>query len=220
MNVTVNGVDIFYEVRGHGPAVVMVHGNSEDHHTFDSTADILQEHYTLYMPDSRGHGLSGKVDEFHYADMADDVADFIDAMGLDKPMLIGFSDGGIIGLMVAYDHPGKISNLVACGPNSKPEALGGWFGFMCRHSRKMKNEPKVRMMLEEPHMKAEELGRIDIPTLILTGSRDCIDRKDIDFIASSIPGAKKIVVKGEGHGTYIENSDKLANIVLKEFGTE
>lgn len=220
MRILANGIDVYYEVRGQGPAMVMVHGNSEDHRFFDSCASVLEKHFTLYLPDSRGHGQSSPVEEFHYNDMAEDVACFIGALSLDKPILVGFSDGGIIGLTLAFTHPGILSRLVVCGANTRPETLGGFFGFRCRHSRKLRKDPKVIMMLEEPHITAEQLGSISVPTLVLAGGKDCIDPKDTDFIAASIPGSKKIIVKGEGHGTYIKGSTKLADIIMSEFGIQ
>ena len=83
MKITVNNVELFYEVAGSGTPLVMVHGNGEDHTVFDKAAELLSQHFTCYLLDSRGHGSSQKVSEFHYDDMAEDVYQFIQALHLE-----------------------------------------------------------------------------------------------------------------------------------------
>lgn len=77
MELHVNGVKLYYRVSGHGPAVILVHGNGEDHSVFDETAAPLSCDYTVYALDSRGHGKSTAVETLGYQNMADDVASFI-----------------------------------------------------------------------------------------------------------------------------------------------
>ena len=83
MYITVNNVRLYYEVTGSGAPLVMVHGNGETHEIFDRAVPLLAEHFTCYLLDSRGHGLSQKVEEYHYEDMAEDVFQFIQALGLE-----------------------------------------------------------------------------------------------------------------------------------------
>lgn len=66
MFIKVNGVRLFYEKMGSGPAMIMVHGNEEDHRIFDNASDLLKKHYTLYLVDSRGHGQSDRVQAYFY----------------------------------------------------------------------------------------------------------------------------------------------------------
>ena len=71
MELHVNGVKLYYRVSGHGPAVILVHGNGEDHSIFDETAALLSCDYTVYALDSRGHGKSSAVETLGYQNMAD-----------------------------------------------------------------------------------------------------------------------------------------------------
>ena len=97
-------------VIGKGRPIVLVHGNGEDHHLFDTEIRQLAEAgFTVYAPDSRGHGKSTLVSdepvtEYHYADMAEDIYQFIKELGLKKPALYGHSDGGIIALLLEINH--------------------------------------------------------------------------------------------------------------------
>ena len=127
MRVTTNGVSIYYEVRGKkGPALIMLHGNGEDHTIFDRAVDYLEQALTVYLVDTRGHGESSPVREYHYQDMVDDLSEFIRKLKLERPAVCGFSDGAIVGLMFASQNPGVLSHLIACGANTSPETLGGF----------------------------------------------------------------------------------------------
>ena len=70
------------------------------------------------------------------------------------------------------------------------------------------------VMLREPHISAEHLAAIQARTLVVAGSRDIIRETDTRFIASTIPGAKLLILPGEDHGSYIDHSEKIAHIIL------
>lgn len=220
MRVYVNGVEINVEKEGNGPSLVLLHGNGEDHTIFDRAVFHLSKHFTVYLPDSRGHGGSSPVDEYHYDDMAEDMYQLIRELRLERPVFCGYSDGGIVGLLLASRHPGLLSRLVVCGANTDPSMLKGLFMFRCRHSKALSSDPKVRMMLEEPHITADDLSRIDVPTTVVAGSRDAVRKEDTEFIASSIKGAEMLILRGETHGSYIEDGGKLARIVMDACGVE
>ena len=63
MYITVNNMNLYYEVVGSGTPLVMIHGNGESHDIFDKAVEVLSKHYTCYLPDSRGHGKSQQVTE-------------------------------------------------------------------------------------------------------------------------------------------------------------
>ena len=158
MRITTNGVSLYYEVEGSGPALILLHGNGEDHTIFDRASEYLRQMFTLYLVDSRGHGQSSPVHEYHYQDMVDDLAEFIRKLKLDCPAVCGFSDGAIVGLMFASQHPGVLSRLIACGANTRPETLKGLRMALDRLGDPESKDPKVRMMLTEPDITAEELA--------------------------------------------------------------
>lgn len=216
MFVHVNGVRIYYRVTGQGPAVILVHGNGEDHTIFDETAALLSRNYTVYALDSRGHGKSSDVEKLGYQDMASDVVSFIEKMNLVKPAYCGFSDGGILGLLIACQNPGLLSGMVLCGANAYPEGMKRrWLRFFSMVSR-FDKDPKIRMMLKEPQITEEELERIELPVLMLAGECDMIAEDHTRFIASKIKGSRLVIVPGENHGSYIVHSRKLYYLV-KEF---
>jgi pimeloyl-ACP methyl ester carboxylesterase len=209
----VNHVDLFYETAGQGRPVVLIHGNGEDHTIFDRTVQILEKRFTCYLPDSRGHGKSRWTGEFHYRDMAEDLIQFLERLNLHDAAVVGFSDGGIIGLM-ASARTDRITSLVACGANTRPEGLRGLYLTGMRILHFFGRSPLMRLMIREPDIDDEELARIHADTLIVAGQHDLIRKSETDHIAAKIPGAKKVILSGERHGSYIVHSEKLAGIIL------
>ena len=123
MNVQVNGVILYYEKQGSGPPLVLLHGNGEDGRIFDRTAEVLAPHYTVYTIDSRCHGKSSRNVPLSYDLMAADVLAFSKALKLEKPVICGFSDGGIVALLAAIRAPELPGVLIACGANTTPAGL-------------------------------------------------------------------------------------------------
>ncbi len=220
MRVTANGVSIYYEVMGEGPALVLLHGNGEDHRIFDRASYYLRQRFTLYLVDSRGHGESSPVNEYHYQDMVDDLAVFIRKMKLERPAILGFSDGAIVGLMFASQHPDKLSHLFACGANTRPETLKGLSMARLRRGPMEKKDPKVRMMLTEPNITAEDLARIEVPVTVVAGSRDCVDRRDTEFIANSVRNGKIVIMQRCDHSSYIVHNTRIVDPVFTELGID
>ena len=221
MRVTTNGVSIYYEVRGKkGPALIMLHGNGEDHRIFDRAVDYLEQVFTVYLVDTRGHGESSPVREYHYQDMVDDLSEFIRKLKLERPAVCGFSDGAIVGLMFASQNPGVLSHLIACGANTRPETLGGFRMTLDRMGDLSKKDPLLRLMLTEPDITKEDLSRIDVPVTVVAGSRDCVRRNDTEFIANSIPGAELVIMKRADHSNYIAHSTRIVDVIFRAMGVD
>ena len=97
----------------------LLHGNEEDHRIFDEAIELLKKHYTVYAVDSRGHGQSDKVLEYHYLDMAKDIQEMIEQLELKDISLMGSSDGAIIGLLIGSLYPKLVDHLILAGVNVK-----------------------------------------------------------------------------------------------------
>lgn len=212
----INNVTISYEVTGQGAPMLFVHGNGEDHTIFDKTVNLLRDHFTCYLVDSRGHGKSSRVSEFHYRDMAMDMVLFLDELHLENVTFVGFSDGGIIGLMAA-GMTQRISTLITCGANMRPEGLKAFFSLPMRILNVFKKDPLLELMIEEPDLTDEELRKIKADTLIVAGQHDLIRRKETDHIARTVPRAKELIVPGQTHTSYVVHSEKLGKIILQYF---
>lgn len=213
---TLSDTTLYYEVSGTGAPLLLLHGNGEDHTIFTELCAALSQDFTVYAIDSRGHGKSIPIKEFHYTDMAEDIVQFIRALGLDRPMVYGFSDGGIIALLLAIEHPESVSRVVVSGANARPSGLKRLPHLSFLFSYIKTRDPLTKLMLHEPKITAEMLRQIEAPTLVIAGSRDLIRPRHTKWIAASIPGAKLLILPGETHSSYVVNSTKLAP-VLREY---
>lgn len=217
--VEVNGVCLHYARAGKGRPVVLVHGNAEDHHLFDTEIEQLVEAgYEVYAPDSRGHGANEPMDEYHYVEMAEDIYQFIRAMGLERPALYGHSDGGILALMLEIRHPGTLGVMAVSGTNLSPEGIDP--GFIAEYTALNEKEPDplVTLMLTEPHIAPETLRGITIPVLVTAGDNDLILRRETDRIVENLPDAELVIVEGADHGSYIVDSRVMGEMLIDFFG--
>lgn len=209
MYIHINRQILFYEKTGEGRPLLLLHGNGEDHTIFDVLAPLLARTHTVYAIDSRGHGASNPTDEYSYPDMADDIAQLITSLEIESPALYGFSDGGIIDLLLALQAPGLVSRLVISGANLHPNGMKRTFLHKIRQHYKKSGSPLERMMLEEPDIDPASLAQIQIPVLVLAGEHDIIKPSHTKLIAKKLPDAQLAIIPGEDHGSYIIHSDKL-----------
>ncbi len=213
--VHVNGVCLHYLVAGEGKPVVLVHGNGESHRLFETQiSQLTKQGYRVYAPDSRGHGANEPLTVYHYADMAEDMYQFIRALGLDRPALYGHSDGGIIGLMLEISHPGTLSKLAISGTNLSPEGLQPSFLAECAAINAGSPDPLITLMLSEPHIDPQALNQITIPVLVTAGENDLVLLSETQKIVSSLPRGQMVIVENADHGSYIDHSDIMGNILL------
>ena len=214
--IEVNGTSLHYAVAGEGRPVVLLHGNGEDHHLFDTEIRQLAEAgYRVYAPDSRGHGRSAPETEYHYAVMAEDIFQFIRALGLEKPALYGHSDGGIIALMLETGHPGTLGIMAVSGTNLSPEGLIPSFIEEFTELNRKAPDPLVTLMLTEPEIDPASLSAIRIPVLVTVGENDLIRREETDRLVSGLPDSTLAVVDGADHGSYIADSEVMGELLIR-----
>lgn len=209
MYIQLNSQIICYEKTGEGSPVILIHGNKGDHHTFDALIDTMNRDHTVYAMDSRGYGESATPKEYHYKDMAEDVINLINALDIEKPYLVGFSDGGIIALLVAIKASRLLSGIVCCGANLTPDGINRRDLKEMKKEYKKTGDPKTLMMLEEPNITESQLRTITVPAMIIAGENDCIKEKESQRIASNIPHAQLQILPDENHFSYIVGTDKL-----------
>ena len=217
-SVFVNGFFLHYLEAGRGEPVVLVHGNGEDHTMFQTEiAQLTAAGYRVYALDSRGHGANEPVKEYHYADMAEDVYAFIQALGLTRPAYYGHSDGGILGLLLSIRHPGVLSRMAVSGANLSPDGLQESFLQEYGEKNRLCPQPLFDLMLTEPHIDPEELKKIEIPVLVTAGEHDLVLQRETEKIASSLPNSSLIILPGENHESYIAGSETMGKLLIDFF---
>jgi pimeloyl-ACP methyl ester carboxylesterase len=204
---------IYYLEIGSGPPLVFLHGNGEDHRIFMELAATLKDSFTLYLIDSRNHGSSISASAYSYFACAEDMIGLLDSLGLQNTFLFGFSDGGIIGLMIAIERPRLLSGLIIAGANLNPQGLKK----SCRQAINRDYDAYHRssdlLMLKEPNIKKEELMTISIPTLVLAGEHDVVHRAHTYSIARHLPHSKLLILKDCDHANYICHTSRLDDVI-------
>ena len=105
--VQTNGLRLYVETRGMGIPIILIHGGLETCRMWDPAIPSLSMNYETITPDSRGHGRSDNpTGQFSYPLMAADMVQLIQALGLDRPYVAGYSDGGQVALEMAIAYPG------------------------------------------------------------------------------------------------------------------
>jgi pimeloyl-ACP methyl ester carboxylesterase len=225
--VEINGVKLYYETFGHGlPAVVVLHGGLGSIVDMHNQIRALAERRTVVAIDSRGHGRSSDgAAPLSYGLMADDTFKLLKPLGLEPVDIVGFSDGGIIGLDLAMHHPALIRRLVAIGANFNPDGLvdsqapdtlsGSHIPAPAQKEELNTLRHKVTTMWHtEPNYTLHDLAMIKAPTLIIAGERDVVRRQHTDALANAIPGARKVIIKDSTHEVLVEKPGSVDELIL------
>ncbi len=215
MNIEVNDIDIYYEVYGEGKPIILLHGNSETHEIFDRLIERLENNYKVYAIDSRCHGKSEKTEEISYDLMAVDMIEFIKKLKIDKPIVYGFSDGGIIGLLVAIKQPKLLSKLIISGANLNPNGMSKSMLIRSKIGYFITRNKLFKMMIKEPNISRKDLEKIEIPTYVLAGEKDVIMEEHTRLIAENIKNSKLEIIPKENHSSYVVHSEKIYDIIKK-----
>ena len=215
MLVKANNINIYYEVYGQGSPIILLHGNQETHKIFDKLIERLQINHTVYALDSRCHGKSDNPKDISYNLMAEDTIAFIKELKISKPTFYGFSDGGIIGLLIAIKEPELLSNLIVSGANINPDVFTTLDLILTKFFYFFTRSKFIKMMLYEPNISLEDLRKISIPVHVLAGEKDIIKLEHTKLIADNIKNSTLEIIKDENHGSYIIHSDKIYEIIKK-----
>lgn len=215
MYIQLEGQVLYYEIEGEGTPMILLHGNGEDHTIFDKLVEAWKDTYKMYLIDSRGHGLSATPEVYHYHEMAADVVRFIQALDIERPIILGFSDGGIQALMIGIFHSNLVSELIVCGANTNPYGLSRLERWAIKKEYKRTKDMRRLLMLGEPDITDDDLRQISAPTIVVAGGHDCIMRSHTEHIANTIPNAQLIILQDDDHSGYIVHSDKLSKVLMK-----
>ncbi len=221
--IATGGARIYYETYGSGPPVLVLHGGFgilESMH--NQITDLAHDHLVI-APDSRGHGRSTDgPGPLHYSQMADDMIALMDHLHIARADIVGWSDGGVIGLDMAMRYPNRVGRLAIFGANYDAAGLVDLEPIppqsplyrdvrnVYRHFSPTPDHWPVfaakveAMWAGEPHYSLADLARIRGPVLVMAGEHDMIRRQHTDALARAIPGAREIIFPGADHMAPLE----------------
>lgn len=219
-------LDMYYETYGSGEPLFLLHGNGGNIQTFYKQIDDLSKHFKVIAIDTRAQGNSKDftTENFTYELFAHDLKNLADHLNLKKASIIGWSDGGIIGLIYAVKYPESINKLIAIGANTNPNGVSqkdiddmktGLKKEITETPENINSIRLLRLMIEEPNLTKNDLSKIKCPTLIVAGERDIILPEHTRNIAKSIPKAKLKIVKDATHSLIQEKPKEFNAFAIK-----
>jgi pimeloyl-ACP methyl ester carboxylesterase len=217
----VNGVTMYYEVHGNGQPLLLLHGGTGS--IPDKWIPFLTPHFRVIAPEQMGHGRTADLVDrpFHYHDMAEDTVELLRRLEIESAVVVGYSDGGIIGLDMAIHHPEHVTKLAVTGANARFDGYTSenqeWVRSFDPTSQPVSEQyaqlspdgaahwPVILerlkpMWASEPSFTNEELQRIQAPTLLVVGDHDIVTPEHAVEMFRTIPRAQLFVVPRAGHG--------------------
>jgi len=226
MDISLNFIE-----KGTGDILILLHGNGESNKYFIHQIDFFSSRYKVIAIDTRGHGESLRGDApFTLDQFAEDLHNFMLEQKIRKANILGFSDGGNIALLFALKYPDYVSKLILNGANLNPEGVKRIYQLPIilaykllvkiadRNPKAIKNAEMLGLMVNEPNIDPDCLKNLSIPTLVIAGTNDMIKQEHTKLIASKIPNAKLIFIKGTHIIAYQKPSEfnKAVNLFLQE----
>lgn len=233
-------VKIHYKVYGQGDPLLLLHGSLESMRDWSRQIPMFSRAYKVIAIDNRGHGMSTFTDrKMDYALLSEDVLAVMNDLKIDSANIVGFGDGGIIGLYLAINHPEKVRKLVAIGANYKVDTTAV-YGEILKKVRqwddeKMKqyiqanfeNYPNYAllsqftqrmktMLLTEPNLTIGNLQEIKCPTLFMAGDHDIIKLSHTNEMFENVKQGYLCIIPGARHYPQKEKP-QLVNSTIMDF---
>lgn len=228
------GLKMYYEIHGNGEPLIIIHGNGGGLTAMKNQIDYFKQNYQVVVMDCRGRGRSelGR-DSLTYEVLADDISNLLDYLKLDSAFVLGYSDGGIVGLLLVMNHPEKVKKMAIFGTNIQPDSTA-LHSESIKHVHKKRLEAEAmiakgdvtenwiierqryRLMEFQPNIKPESLNGIKSPVLVMSCEGDDIKQEHTRLIHQNIPGSQLIIFPGEDHKMIFSNP-KLFNSTVTGF---
>lgn len=214
----IHGHEIDYAVRGTGPTLVFLHGGGDSgEHSFARQLDVFAEHHHIIAPDQVGQGRTPEVPgPLSYTAMTEDTAALLRLRKLTHVDVVGFSDGGILALMLAIRHPDLVRRLVISGVNIAPEGLRPEDLEDLRVNQNSKpstiDEKLAHLWFTSPtdsELNLQLLATIKQPVMVISGDRDAITLEHTLKIFQALPDAELCILPGTDHSTFSRRSEWL-----------
>ncbi|MDB5481006.1 MAG: alpha/beta hydrolase fold [Caulobacteraceae bacterium] len=238
--VTHDGAEVHFATYGAGTPVILLHGGLANSEYWGNQVPALTAAgHEVILIDSRGHGRSSRDGRpFTYELMASDVVAVMDALRVPRAAVVGWSDGAIIGLVLAMKNPDRLTRVFAFAANMDPGGVRpdvltnptfSRFGTEAARSyARLSPTPGGydafakavgRMWDTEPNYAAADLARIATPVAIVDGDHDEAIRRDhTEYLARMIPGAKLIILPGVSHFAMLQDPAQFNAAVLAFLG--
>jgi pimeloyl-ACP methyl ester carboxylesterase len=244
--ININDKNIYYEEYGHGTPLLLLSGGGINRsiRDFGKCIPELSKHYRVIAPDTPGQGRSEQVDDLSYALSTDFISKLIDSLKLDSCYVMGWSDGGIVSLLLADKRADKVRKIIAVGANNgtrgfavpegfpvdsiRPPALEyfassnqkdiEWYNTLTpkKDWRKVVNNLNNTVYAKE-YFPVSVYKSINIPVMILIGDRDMISIEHGLEMYRLIKNSQYCVLPNATHEVFAERPDLITKIAIEFF---
>ena len=237
-------LSMYYELRGAGQPLLLLHGGSETiNESFCEQLGPFAEHHLVIAPEQQGHGHTKDIDApLDYVVMAENTAQLLQQLKLKDVDIVGWSDGGILGLLLAARHPQLVRRLAVTGASFHPireaavpkvaaEVVSwdpktdseGRDNYARRFADAVTHYPIFIEKIKDlwmHHPTEDELGpkileQIQAPTLVIDGDRDSARLEHTIALYRYLPNAQLLIVPCTGHDTLGTHPEWLNPIILR-----
>jgi pimeloyl-ACP methyl ester carboxylesterase len=243
--VTIFNTKIYYEEYGHGAPLLLLSGGglSRSIKDFENCISGLAKHYRVIAPDSPGQGRSEQPDTLTYEVLLEFTSRLIDSLKLDSVYVLGWSDGGITGILLAEKRPDKVRKVIAVGANNglrgalppdipidsvypmtldyfeknNKELIEGYTNMLPRDWRRQVTVLNSMWYQKESYFSDSIYGRIDIPVMIVLGDRDEMIVEHGLKMHRLIKGSQFCVLPNTTHEVFAERPDLINKIAIDFF---
>jgi pimeloyl-ACP methyl ester carboxylesterase len=239
-----NGLKLYYEEYGNGEPLLLIHGGLGSINDFENNINELSKHFHLIAVDSRGYGRSNNpLDSLSYDLLTDDMIGLLNHLKIDSTNILGFSDGGIIGLNMASKYPDRVIRVVASGANYLLEGIdivdfannlmtpdnvktnNFWIPFREKYNQLNPNPEKFdfhiqhakKMWLTEIYIPEDRFKKIKQPVLLIFGDHDTVKLEHGLQMFRLLPEktAQLCILPGGGHLVFLEEYEIINNLIVK-----
>ena len=231
------GARIWYASYGVGSPVILLHGGLANSDYFGNQVEpLLRAGHRVILIDSRGHGRSSRDDRpYTYELMASDVIAVMDSLNIKRAAIVGWSDGAIIGLVMAIKDPDRVSRVFAFAANMDPSGVKSDVLSNPTFARFEAEAAKAYVSLSptpdgfaafskainkmwdtEPNYTAAQLAAIRTPVAIVDGDHDeAIKREHTIYLAKTIPSAQLIILPNVSHFAMLQAPAEFNTAMLR-----
>jgi pimeloyl-ACP methyl ester carboxylesterase len=227
------GFKMYYEIYGQGEPMLIIHDNGGSINNFLYQIPEFSKNYKVILADSRAQGKStDNGDSLSYEMMTDDLNALLDSLHLDSCYVIGWSDGGINGLLLAIRHPDKVKKLAITGANLWPDTTAVdpfVYNWAINYNKELATQPQTdsvknqrklgHLLSYEPHITLDQLHTIKCPALVIGGDHDVIRPAHTMLIAQNIVNSYLWIIPNSGHSTPVFKKEQFNQVVSDFFKT-
>jgi pimeloyl-ACP methyl ester carboxylesterase len=245
--IPVGDLNMYYEVHGESQdseavPLLVLHGGFMSIADFGDVVPLLAQTRQVIAVEQQGHGHTADIDRpLSYAQMAEDTAALLEALGIEQTDIFGYSDGGVVGLGLAIRHPNMVRKLAIAGANYNVDGLYPEIVEIMRNATPEDMEDlrpgwesvnpnpedwpvfveKIMVLgTEFPGWAREDMQEIQAPTLIIIGDADLVTPEHAVEMYRLIPNANLAVLPATDHFMFMrpENPERQLSM-LHDFFT-